>query len=133
MVIVAGVVLGLYLFTRKRSLSSALEAKAGELSRKTMYNGYSYLEFAEKILRQLYNLDIPFFQGLKNTSEADLGMLLNSVQPYEVKELEQVYQALKSELVSGWSQNGLTLFEDLKNVFSSSEQKKYLSHLYLIG
>ncbi len=104
-----------------------------------MSNGMTYGECAEWLYRSMYRSG--FLSWAKNTDEKEIGALLLKVTPGEYAILSRIYMRVKGELwTEGTSIFGLinlrfssamsdTLTEDLKSLFSKSEQKQYLSHL----
>jgi hypothetical protein len=97
-----------------------------------MSNGSTYFE-AAKYLADLMFGGSGFLGWWTFTDHATVGNFMLTVKAQEYKFLFNVYWAYKSDSCS-WMISGLkgNLTQDLMDLFSSSEQKKYLSHLNIL-
>jgi hypothetical protein len=94
-----------------------------------MQNGDTYLQSAEWLYSEMFFLN-GFIPWWKDADEERIGNYLLTVRKDEFKQLSSTYLLYRRE-VDSWYQfsHVTTLMSDLKDLFSSSEQSKYLSHL----
>jgi hypothetical protein len=122
----------IYNFFFKKGVSTILDDTAKEQGFEGLRNGMTYAQAADTLYNSMFSGSFAgtlFF----NADEESIGNLLLSIYADEFRKLETVYNAVKKER-NPWITiaRGGTLADDLRSVFSSKEQTKYMSHLLLL-
>ncbi|MDH6309791.1 hypothetical protein M2451_002025 [Dysgonomonas sp. PFB1-18] len=124
-------------FVLNKSLTSSIsDADAKQIVNRSsdrMQNGDTYMQGSVYLFNEMFSQAM-FFPWLKNTDEGVVGKYILSVTSSEFRQLNSTYLLYKRDNLPSLSvsDRNADLLADLRDLFSSSEYKKYTSHLNLV-
>lgn len=120
-----------YLLPSDSPLNVPIESNEKEIASHAndlLSNGYTYTTASQYLFENMYgNNPLGWW---KTTDHASVGNFILKVKPEEYKLLSNLYKQYK-DVKGTWiiGSKLVSLSDDLRDLFSSSEEDKYLSHL----